>query len=685
MGTAPADLAAGDDEIWVTNAGDGTVSRIDVETNEATQVLEAGSRPTGIAFGDGSLWVADRTGAALLRIDPSADEPPDAIDLPGEPIDVAWTDDGVWVSYSPDGVARIEPSSGVVTHTQTVGTEPTSILSAHGSIWVTNHLDGTISRLEPSSGDVVGVIPVGDGPNALAADEDTVWVTNEYDGTLVAIDVATNTIERTVPLGATAAYVATDDGGVWIAVGASAREHRGGTLRIRASRISSVDPAFSYDTGIWQILTITNDGLLGYKRVGGPEGTSLVPDLAASFPEVSPDGLSYRFTHREGLHYSTGDPVRPEDFRHGLERAIGLNPRQAGEIYSAISGAAACAEAGARCDLSGGIIVEDDAVTIVLERPDPDLSFKLAMPFAYLVPSSVPMENQRRRPVPATGPYVVTRFDETGIELARNERFEPWSGAAQPDGFVDAISWTFEDDGEAAFDALVAGEIDWTSEASPRDVDELLASSPDQVVSASNGGILSAGFDTLKPPFDDRRVRQAVNYALDRAELVDLFGGPARQLVTCQLVPPSIPGYRPYCPYTADPEGGRWSAPDLDRARDLIAAAGVTGERVSVYTLSEGAPSGAVEAMEHVTEVLNELGMRARLEVLDDPRRYFDGLLYGLEPGSPEHPAIFADGWFPDFPTASNYVEPQFGCEQFANAFGVCDPELERLIARART
>ncbi|HYZ14355.1 MAG TPA: ABC transporter substrate-binding protein [Actinomycetota bacterium] len=681
VGSSPASLVAGDDEIWVTNAVDGTVSRVDEETNQASQSLPAGSRPTGIASGDGALWIADTTGAALLRVDPSGVDEPSSIPLPGEPAGVEWTDHGVWVSYSPDGIARIDPSSGMITHTQTVGAEPTAILLAHGSIWVANHLGGTVARIDPSSGDVVDLIPVGDGPNALASTTDSVWVTNEYDGTVMMIDPTTNDVARAVSLDATAASLATDGDGLWVAVGASASEHRGGTLRVAGGVIESLDPAVAYDTQAWQILTITNDGLLSYKRVGGTEGTTLVPDLASALPDVSPDGLTYRFPLRDGLRYSTGEPVLPEDFRYGLERAIAITP-DAANFFGAIEGAAACAEAGQACDLSNGILVDGAAISIRLERPDPDFLYKLAMPFAYPLPSIVPMEDQRLEPLPATGPYMVRDGSREGIELGRNPEFQQWSGAAQPDGFVDAITWEFR---EGRIDALQAGALDWTIGAPPEDVDALRASSPDQVVSAPDSSIFFVGFDVAQAPFDDVRVRRAVNYAIDRAHVVELLGGPAFFRPSCQLVPPSIPGYQPFCPYTADPDTGRWSAPDLERARQLIQAAGVAGDHVTVWSPSgAGVPTGIDEVMAYVADLLTQLGLPAELRVIDNVDTYFGKYLYGTEPGTARHPAIFMAGWLPDFLTATNYIEPQFGCNAGPNAFGVCDRTLERMMDEAK-
>ena len=87
-------------------------------------------------------------------------------------------------------------------------------------------------------------------------------------------------------------------------------------------------------------------------------------------------------------------------------------------------------------------------------------------------------------------------------------------------------------------------------------------------------------------PFDDVRVRQAFNYAIDRNHLVtEFWGGPAAATPTCQLIPPLLPGFSRYCPYTLRPSpAGAWHAPDLRKARRLVAASGTSGMRVTVWT-----------------------------------------------------------------------------------------------------
>ena len=628
VGNAPSGVAVGEGAVWVTNAGDGTVSRIDPDTNEESQRLHVGTSPTGIAVGDGVLWVADSIGGALLRVDPTTEEVVE-VALAGLPSGVAFTPDGVWVSVAPNSVARVDPTGASLVFTTQVGSGPASVVSAFGSVWVANHLDGTVTRLEPSTGRVEATIPVGQGPNALAAAGGSLWVGNELEDTVVAIDPSTNDLEQTVAIGAAAASLSTDDEGLWLAVGTSATEHRGGTLTVSAEGRApdSLDPAIAYASEIWQILTITNDGLLAYKKVGGPDGATLVPDLASALPDVSPDGLTYRLPLRHGITYSTGEPIRPEDYRRAIERTLALHP--AGSLLAAIEGADTClASAPADCDLSEGISVDEEAITFHLSTPDPDLPFKLALPFAFPVPADTPAEDQGLDPLPATGPYMITGAGREGVEVERNPAFEEWSAAAQPDGFVDAISWRFDEPLASAFHRLQEGDLDvMIDEPGPQDLALLRSTHPDQVLTGAAPFTVFVGFDTVKPPFDDERVRQAVSYALDRGHLVDLLGGSTIQRPTCQILPPNYQGYEPYCPFTLEPDNIVWSAPDTDRAKALIEEAGAAGTPVDVLASDEGLPPGSVEATNYVTDVLEEIGLEPELEILHGATAYFTRIL----------------------------------------------------------
>jgi len=192
------------------------------------------------------------------------------------------------------------------------------------------------------------------------------------------------------------------------------------------------------------------------------------------------------------------------------------------------------------------------------------------------------------------------------------------------------------------------------------------------------------GFDTVKPPFDDERVRQAVSFALDRGHLVDLLGGPTLQRQTCQILPPNYQGYQPYCPYTLEPDNLVWSAPDPDRAKALIEEAGAAGTPVDLLVSDKGLPPGSVGVMEHVRDVLVEIGLEPKLEIAHGANAYFPRILppAGDEPGTfagtPRHPNVFLSGWIADYLGARNFIEPQFACGEagFANGHGWCDETL---------
>jgi len=690
VGTSPTGVAVGEGSVWVTNAGDGTVSRIDPDSNEESDVLDVGSRPSVIAVGDGALWVGDALGAELLRVDPLSGET-QAVPLAGQPSGVILTPEGVWVSYAPAGIALVDPDDLSFTLTQDVGNGPTAVLAAFDSIWVANHLDNTVSRLDPSTGTEQVKVPVGEGPNALVAAAGSVWVANEFDSSITSIDPTTDSAEP-VPVGGAAASLAADGGGdLWLAVGLSATEHRGGTLtvsstdKMRESDLKSLDPAVVVynDLPGGQILSITNDGLLSFKKVGGADGATLVPDLASALPDVSPDGLTYRFPLRQGIRYSNGDLIRPEDFRHAVERTIALNPDNSdiAPVYGAIEGTKVCRKDPSTCDLSDAIVADAEAVTFHLARPDPDLQFKLSMPWAFPVPVATPVEDQGRDPLPATGPYMIAEAGPDIIQLVRNPKFHEWSGAAQPDGFVDAITWQFDEEPGKAFDRLSAGDLDWmTGPPPPEDLRALQAAHPDRVVLRPDASTTFFGLNVRRPPFDDERVRQALNYAINRNHVVELRGGSISVRATCQILPPNLQGYEPFCPYTLEPDIGVWSAPDLDRARALIEDADAIGAGVTALITDNPdvfAP-GALEAMDYIVEVLNELGLRATLKIVHDGfGKYFGAVNAGKA-------QAYLSGWGSIYPSAHDFIDPQFRCGAPFNISGLCSESLDAAIDDAQ-
>jgi len=263
--------------------------------------------------------------------------------------------------------------------------------------------------------------------------------------------------------------------------------------------------------------------------------------------------------------------------------------------------------------------------------------------------------------------------------LERNPRFRGWSAAAQPGGYADAISIVFGKDA-GAFDRLASGDLDvMLTPPDPQDLAVARAEYPGRIFEATSTQTLFIGFDAVKPPFDDERVRQAVSYAIDRGHIVDPLGGTVGLRTTCQILPPNFQGYTPYCPFTRDP-GTEWSAPDVDRARELVRQAHAVDEPVTVAAARDDHPS--VDLMKYVTAVLDQIGLRAELEVLPSDDFYGDAF---SPPGSPRHPGAFSYYWFNGYPGAWEFVYPQYGCGANFNVTGFCSPAIDRRIEDARS
>ena len=536
------------------------------------------------------LWVADSTDQALLEIDPSDGSVKRTLSLDLSPSSLAFGDGTIWAaSYESGAVEQVDPSSGQTLDTVHVGNGPADLTFGLGAIWVANSLDGTLSRIDPNTVAVSATIPVGNGPSALAIGGDAVWTADEYSGSVSRIDPRRNVTTARVSVGGRPASLAIADRRLWVGDAAQGQTHRGGTLRLLTTTGGqSIDPAFYDAANPPESVGLAYDGLVTFERAAGPDGLRVVPDLAEQIPEPSNDGSTYTFHVRPGIHYSDGRLLRAGDFRRALERDFRVGSPAIG-LFSNIVGARGCLRHAASCSLARGVVTDDTSgtVTIYLTAPDPVLFLFKLTEYAYtvLIPPGTPDRVVGGHSVPGTGPYRVASVSSRGIRFARNPFFREWSHAAQPDGNPDAIVVSYSPSHAATVAAIVAGKADWTFDLiPPAELQALELRHP--ALLQSNPALLVEflPLNTHAPPFNDVRVRRALNLALDRRRIVDMYGGPTVAAPACQPLTPGIPGYRRYCPYTRDPRpDGEWSAPDLNRARQLVAASGTRGERIDVW------------------------------------------------------------------------------------------------------
>jgi peptide/nickel transport system substrate-binding protein len=320
---------------------------------------------------------------------------------------------------------------------------------------------------------------------------------------------------------------------------------------------------------------------------------------------------------------------------------------------------------GKPCDLSSVIVADDEArtVTFHLERPNPDFPLWLTMPFAFAVPAGTPDILPRTAPVPATGPYLIQRYTPgKEIVLVRNPQFRQWS-PSRPDGFSDRIVWRLGQEAGAMVDRTLAGTADLMLPTPPvKRFKELMTNHAGQL---HLDPIAHTGFvfmNTRTPPFDDEMVRRALNYAVDRQAIVNEVFGP-RGVVTCQILPPVMPGYVPYCPYTTDPDG-TWTHPDVAKAKRLIDRSGTSGSRVTVWAGADS-PLGSAPVGDYLADLLNALGFRASFTMVISKAQ------------------IGYTAWSSDYPAESGFIAATLACDSVYNSSRFCDHEIDARMEKA--
>jgi peptide/nickel transport system substrate-binding protein len=468
---------------------------------------------------------------------------------------------------------------------------------------------------------------------------------------------------------------------------ATARVANGGTLITLANSApaGSPDPQVNYTGQQWQFELVTHDPLVGFKRTAGAEGVELVPDLATEIPKPTDNGRAWTFKLRPGIKFSNGQPLTADDVRATFERLFKIgNSPNAGGWYSVIVGGDACVKAPKTCDLSDGIVVDGDSVTFHLTGGDPDFLYKLAMPFAFILPSDTPTKNVDIPP-PGTGPYKWVKYaPHSEMRVERNPFFEEWSKDAQPKGRPDAIVQRFGLTVGAEVTQVERGQADWissSSDAIPSDrLDEIGTRYADQVHINPILATQYFAFNTRVPPFDNLKARQAVNLAVDRDDLVKLAGGPNLADPTCQVLPPASRGYEPYCPYTANPDG-RWTGPDMAKARQLVEESGTKGARVKVN--SDTTDVNKAFGL-YFVDLLNQLGYEASAQFLASD------IQYPYVQNSKNKVQFAYSVWYADYPSASAFLPVLLGCESFhpnsnssPNIAEFCDKDIDAQMSKA--
>ena len=567
-----ARLTVGGGLVWTSEAGGPGVLGIDPRRGRIVRRFSVpGSNADGLAFGGGKLWVAQ--GDATVQVDPRNGRVLGRVHNPGQSGSTVWlayADGWLWSARASGIVRKIDPVAGRISYTARLDGYISDLAVGGGNVWAAKLSDGHLYRLSEEALVDLGGISAGPDPERIALVGDRLWVANGSARTVSVVDIRSGT-RRSVPVSAAPTLVAYRNGLLWVGTRPSPRPLApiaGPELRIASPFAVSPDPLDTRDVVDEQRAYATCVYLVTYADAPGAAGATLRPDVAEAMPTVTLGGRRYTFRVRPGFRFSppSNAPLTAATFRTSFERALSpkTDPRSRGrEAFGDLVGAPAY-ERGGAAHVSG-IAVRGDTISLTLAKPDGDFVARLASPLACPVPVGQPIHPPGSpRPVPSAGPYYVASIEGDRTVLLRNPNYRG-PRPRRPERIV------YVDDMEAPKAAALAdaSAIDYTPLGDPPlDLGGAVERRYGRGSAAARAGrqrffrepmpwidglVLNAG----RPLFADARMRQAVNYALDRRALASAFSDDPAD----EFVPPAVAGFEAGSVYPLEP--------DLARARRL--------------------------------------------------------------------------------------------------------------------
>ncbi|GIO27013.1 ABC transporter substrate-binding protein [Ornithinibacillus bavariensis] len=340
-----------------------------------------------------------------------------------------------------------------------------------------------------------------------------------------------------------------------------------------------LDPHMAEASITFQMLLNIFDGLM----VGDTDG-SLKPALAKDY-SISDDGLTYTFTIRDNVKFHNGDPLTTEDIMYSFERLMG---KGSGKPLTSNFDNIASLEA-----------PDDKTFVITLKEPNSAfLSYLTAQDSAILPKSNDGKHNEE--PI-GTGPFKYQSYSpQNNLVLVKNKDY--WKEGLP---YLDKVTFTFQPDDQTALMSLQAGEMDFVSVGAHR-VPEV--ENNFKLEYQNSNATLLVGFNEAREPFNDTRVRQAINYAINKDDIIEaVFSGYATKIGS--NMSPAMGAF-----YEEGLE--KMYDHDVEKAKNLLSEAGYPDGFETTISISSHAAM-YTDVAQIVVENLKEIGIKAKIEVVE--------------------------------------------------------------------
>ncbi|MFD8380540.1 ABC transporter substrate-binding protein [Streptomyces sp. NPDC059679] len=429
----------------------------------------------------------------------------------------------------------------------------------------------------------------------------------------------------------------------------------GGTVHVLGKAdYSHLDPARGFDGGVNNFYRLVYRTLTT-REAAGPhsDGTKIVGDLATDTGRPSNDQKTWTFTLKKELFFQNGAPITSQDVKFGVERAwdpdAGIGSPYAKQVIAAPADYKGPYQSG---DLDTIETPNDRTIVFHLKKSYPQFSSVVAQPNFTPFPKGTGAKAAFDTKPIASGPYQVDSYRRGAtLELVRNKHWKRSSDpvrAARPDGFV----FTFGLDPATMDERLIAGQgKDINAIGAMVQPATIARLRTPQLKPRTLGNVTGCttymSLNTTKGPLKDVRVRQAIEYAVNKQTTVDALGGSTLATAATSIQPPSIPGRDATDVYPSKDGTG-----DPAAARKLLAEAGQS----KGFTLTVDARAAATEQAVAVAvqQGLKRVGIKVKINTIDTSTFY-----EVIGTPSQQHDAALT-GWCPDWPGGTTFLPPLF-------------------------
>jgi peptide/nickel transport system substrate-binding protein/oligopeptide transport system substrate-binding protein len=445
------------------------------------------------------------------------------------------------------------------------------------------------------------------------------------------------------------------------------KPQRGGTMTVAYQNdIATLDPAIGYDWNNWPMEKMAFDALMDYDS-----GTTLVPQLAAEMPKVNADATVYTFKLRPGVKFHNGRELSADDVIYTITRVLDPKTKSPGQgFFLTIKGAQEFID-GKAPTVAG--ITQIDPLTVEFTLAQSDVTFLnvMALNFAFIVPKEE-VEKYKddfgHHPV-GTGPFIFDTW--TSGQKLTFKRNPSYFKPELP--YLDGVEVQIGATPEVNVLKLEKGELDLLGDTLPPAEFVRLTQDPawqNRIVHQTWVNTSYIAINTQVEPFDNLKVRQAINMAINKNQIVKLMNGRAQ--VASGILPPLMPGYDPNI------KGYDYN---VAQAKALLADAGFpSGFKTSITCISVDPEPKICESFQND---LKQIGVELEIKTLANSTVIADA----SSPG--KTPLVWSGqlAWTQDYPDPADFYGPILSCASAQpggwNWSWYCNKDLDAQAAQA--